>query len=503
MNSPTRPHGSPQEGTPRPDDVLADLPLSDLSRMLGRGEITSRRLVEIYLGRIARLDGPDGINSYITVMAEEALRAAEEADEMTKRGESRGPLHGLPFAVKDNIETKGVRTTAGSRILASWVPSEDAHVVRRLKKAGAIILGKTNMHEFALGATNDNPHYGPARNPYDLSRITGGSSGGSAAAAAAALCAAAIGTDTGGSVRIPAGLCGVVGLKPTLGRVGRGGVIPLSFSRDCIGPITRTVLDAAIVLEVIAGRDPRDPESSARPVPRYASVGDEGLTGKRFGLPRRFIAGRIHPDTQEVMDESVRLIEHMGGIVEDVEIDHIDLAHDADFNVVGPEAVYLIEAYLRKIDPRATIAGNLDLMGEDVRRMLAHHAGVRGAKPVPGHVYVKTLREECGKMKEGFRKAMSGVDALLFPTTPFPACRIGEDPGAGPDGKRITFHEYIRNCVPVSVVGYPAVSVPAGHGKTGLPVGLEMVARPWEEHRLLDMAYSFEQTAKARRPPAL
>lgn len=187
------------------------------------------------------------------------------------------------------------------------------------------------------GATNSNPHYGQTRNPYDLSRIPGGSSGGSGAATAAALCAASLGTDTGGSVRIPAGLCGVVGLKPTLGRVGRGGVIPLSFSRDCVGTITRTVMDSAVILEAIAGKDPTDPESISRPVPRLRDLPKEGLKGRRFGLPRKFIAEMIHPDTERVLDESVKMIRGMGGIVKEIDVRYIDLARDADTNVVRPK----------------------------------------------------------------------------------------------------------------------------------------------------------------------
>ncbi len=266
-------------------------------------------------------------------------------------GKRLGPLHGLPFALKDNIETEGIRTTGGSKILSSHIPRRDASVVRKLKAAGAVILGKTNMPEFALGATTNNPHYGPTRNPYDLSRTPGGSSGGSAAATAAGLAAAALGTDTGGSVRVPSGLCGVVGLRPTHGRVGRGGVIPLSFSRDSVGPITRTVRDSAMVLEVIAGRDRADPQSASRPVPPYSDLTPDGLRGRRFGLPKRFIADMIHQDTEEVMNDAVRIIRAMGGVVREIEIPSLGLAHAADFNVVMPEAVCLLEEYLLAVDP--------------------------------------------------------------------------------------------------------------------------------------------------------
>ena len=450
-------------------DHLTDLPLTTLSRMIRNNEITSTGLVEAYLDRIKTYDGQNGINAYITVAAELALRQADEADRLAKKGKFRGPLHGLPLAVKDNIETKGIRTTGGSRILSAWMPPDDAHVVRRLKRAGAIILGKTNMHEFALGVTNSNPHYGHARNPYDLSCIPGGSSGGSAAATAAALCAASLGTDTGGSVRIPASLCGVVGLKPTLGRVGRGGVIPLSFSRDCVGPITRTVSDAAVILEVIAGRDPIDPATRFQPILRDIDYPRGGLRGRRFALPKRFIEEMIQPDTKRVTDESIGRIRDMGGIVKEIDIRHIGLAHGADTNVVGPEAVYLTEAYLRKIDPRLTIGQYFDQMGEDVRRILSSHTGTPTSPPVPAHVYIKTLREDCDKMRAGFEEALSDVDALLLPTTPFPACRIGEDSVTVVGRSHGMLNAYIRNCVPVSVIGYPAISVPAGLQPGGAP----------------------------------
>ena len=250
------------------DADLADLSLYEQSKMIRTGEVTSKRLVEIYLDRIQKYGGSEGVNAYITVASELALKNAEKLDESAKSKNFKGPLHGLPIAIKDNLDTRDIRTTGGSRILAEWKPKQDAHVVAKLREAGAVILGKTNMHEFAFGITTNNIHYGPTKNPYDFSKIPGGSSGGSGAATSAALCAGAIGSDTGGSVRIPAALCGVVGLKPTLGRVGRGGLMYLSFTRDVIGPITRNVADSAIMLEAIAGSDPRDPESSEQSGPQ-------------------------------------------------------------------------------------------------------------------------------------------------------------------------------------------------------------------------------------------
>ena len=483
---------------------LADLSLFELSKRIQRGEITSKQLVEIYLERIQKFDGPNGINAYITVAADEALRRAEELDLLAKQKKFQGPLHGLPIAVKDNLDTHDIRTTGGSRILSSWIPPQDAHVVKQLKNAGAIIIGKTNMHEFAFGITTNNPHYGPTRNPYDFSRIPGGSSGGSAAATAAALCAGAIGTDTGGSVRIPAALCGVVGLKPTLGQVGRGGMMYLSFTRDVIGPITRSVLDSAVMLEVIAGNDPRDPESTSYPVPHYLDYISASLKGKKFGVPKKYFFEVIDPDTEQVMEEAIREIKNLGGTVKEVEVKRMDLATPAGFNIVLAECVYLIEDYLKGFDPEATIDKYLNQFGPDVKGILGSQKGTPDSKPVPGYVYAKSRREDRNLMIAGFQEALSGLDGLLLPTTPLPAAKIGEDMETELLGKKVnTFLTFIRNCDPVSVVGYPAISVPAGYSKTGLPIGLQIVARPWEEEKLLSMAYAFEQGTKMRKAPRL
>ena len=484
--------------------TLEDSSLYQLSKLIRNGKVSSKELVEAYIGRIQKYDGPNGLNAYITVAADAALKQAEELDHLAKNKKFKGILHGLPIAIKDTLDTQGIKTTGGSKILSSWIPPTDAHVVKKLKEAGAIILGKTNTHEFALGVTTNNPHYGPTRNPYDFSRIPGGSSGGSGVAVAAALCGGAIGSDTGGSIRIPAALCGVVGLKPTLGRVGRTGLMYLSFTRDVIGPITRTVMDSAMILEAIAGKDRGDPESSSNPVPRYSSLLKRGLKGKKFGIPQKYISEVIHPDTKKVVDESLRAIQKMGGVIQEIEIKHIDLAYVADFSVVIAEATYLIENYLKRFDPKATIDKYLDQMGPDVKGFFGSQKGTAESKPVPGYLYVKTLREECDKMISGFKEALSGVDGLLLPTTPLPASKIGEDTETELQGKKVsTMRTFIRNCMPVNIVGYPALSVPAGYSQAGLPIGLEIITRPWEEHKLLSIAYAFEQATNVRKPPKL
>ncbi len=485
-------------------DALAQSSLYDLAKMIRNGETSSQELVRLYLGRIQQFGGRKGINAYITVAGEEALKQAERLDKLAKQKKFKGPLHGIPLAIKDNIDTSAIRTTGGSKILASWVPPTNAHVIEKFQKAGAIILGKTNMHEFAFGITTNNPFYGPTRNPYDPTRIPGGSSGGSAAATASGFCAGAIGTDTGGSVRIPASLCNLVGLKPTLGRVGRGGMMYLSFTRDVIGPITRTVMDSALLMNVMAGKDPRDPGSSKDPVPDYLSFVKGGLKGKRFGVPRKYFFEGIHSDTRKVIDESIQEIQNMGGIVKEVEVKQMDIATPTGFSIVLAECIYLMENYLKAFNPKATIAEYLNQMGPDVKGILGSQIGTPESKPVPGYVYAKAVREDRNKMIAAFEEAMMGVDALLIPTTPLPASKIGEDVETDLEGKKVnTFMTFIKDCDPVSVVGYPAITVPAGYSRTGLPIGLQIVARPFEEPKLLQIAHAFEQTTKVRKPPTL
>jgi aspartyl-tRNA(Asn)/glutamyl-tRNA(Gln) amidotransferase subunit A len=259
-----------------------------------------------------------------------------------------------------------------------------------------------------------------------------------------------------------------------------------------------------MILEAIAGKDPGDPESSSNPVARYSSLLKGGLKGKKFGVPQKYISEVIHPDTKKVMDESLKVIQKMGGVIQEIEIKHINLAYAADFSVVVAEATYLIENYLKRFDPKATIDKYLDQMGLDVKGFLGSQKGTAESKPIPGYLYVKTLREDCNKVVSGFKEALSDVDGLLFPTTPLPASKIGEDMEIELQGKRVsTFMTFIRNCMPVNIVGYPALSVPAGYSQTGLPIGLEIITRPWEEDKLLSMAYAFEQATNVRKPPKL
>lgn len=487
-----------------PEDELATLSVADLGRQLRGRKLSVQELVQGYLDRITKYDGRDGLNAYISVDREGALKEADRLDGLLKQGKPLGPLHGIPLAIKDNLDTQGLRTTGGSKVLANWVPKEDASVVKRLRASGCIILGKTNLHEFAFGITTNNPHYGPTRNPYDRTRIPGGSSGGSGAAVAAGLSAAAIGTDTGGSVRIPAGLCGIVGLKPTLGRVGRGGMMYLSFTRDVIGPLTRTVEDAALLLTYMAGPDPRDPEASSLRVPGYVRVLMPGLKGVKLGVPRKYFFEENHPEVAQLMDQALKALEGLGATLVDVEIKDLDLAFPTGFAIVLPEAIYLVEAYLKQFDQAATIEKYLPEFGPDVQAILGGQKGTEKAKPVPGYSYVEAIRTNRGRVIRGFQEALGQVDALVTPTTPLPAALIGEDTEVELRGKKVnTFFTFIKYCDPVSVAGLPAISVPAGWTAGGLPVGIQFVGRAWEEERIIQAAFAYEQATKWRRPPKL
>jgi Asp-tRNA(Asn)/Glu-tRNA(Gln) amidotransferase A subunit family amidase len=483
---------------------LTGLSVAELGRGLGARTFSARELVAAYLERIEKYDGREGLNAYLTVDREGALKEAGRLDEALKRGRPPAPLHGIPLAVKDNLDTRGLRTTGASKVLASWVPKSDATVVSRLKSAGAVVLGKTNLHEFALGITTNNPHYGPTRNPHDRTRIPGGSSGGSAAAVAAALCPAALGTDTGGSVRIPAALCGVVGLKPTLGRVGRGGMMYLSYTRDVIGPITWTVEDAAILLRAMAGPDPRDPDAVSFPVPDYPRALRPGLRGVRLGVPRKYFYEGNDPEVERLTDEALKALRDAGATLTDVDVKDIDLAFPTGFNIVLPEAIYLVEAYLKQLDPAATIDKHLPDFGPDVQFILGGQKGTDKSKPVSGYAYVEALRTNRPRVVQGFNEALRGVDALVTPTTPLPAARIGEDAEVELRGTKVnTFFTFIKDCDPVSVAGLPALSVPAGHTPGGLPLGIQFIGRAWEEERVLQVGHAYELATRWRRRPKL
>ncbi|MDT7594202.1 MAG: aspartyl-tRNA(Asn)/glutamyl-tRNA(Gln) amidotransferase subunit [Pseudonocardiales bacterium] len=481
-----------------PHAELLAMPMVALAAAISSGKLSSRELTAACLARIDELDRPAALNAFLLHRGEQVLAEAAHLDDLQAKGTVVGPLHGIPLGIKDGLATAGVPTTGGTALLRDWVPERDATAVHLLKGAGALVLGKTNMHEIGLGITSNNPHYGAVRNPYDPSRIPGGSSGGSGAAVAARLCPAAIGTDTGGSVRIPAALCGVVGLKPTLGRVGRGGMLGLSWSFDVIGPITRTVADAAALLRVLSvGPDPRDPYARHDPTGRTLAaptVDDHrALRGLRIGVPEGYFAEDNTPDVDRVLGEAYERLRTAGVELVPVTVADVEVAIETGFLTVVPEGVVLAENMLTEAGIAGGLAGSLAAFGPDVRAAIEGQIGP-AATPVSGHQYARALAETVPAIRRGFMAALDGVDALLTPATPATAVPIDEHVEMRHNGRTVdTFATFIRYTFPVSVAGLPAISVPGGVGTDGLPVGLQLIGTPWSEARLIEIALAFER----------
>ena len=459
---------------------ISRLSVAEAGDLIHQRKLSPVELTEACLQRIGRVDAQ--LNAFITVTGEEALKAAQEAANAIAQGSYMGPLHGVPVALKDLFATAGVRTTAGSKIMADHVPAEDAEVTARLKAAGAIVLGKLNMHEFAFGATGVNPHYGPVRNPWDTDRISGGSSSGSGAAVAAGECPAALGTDTGGSVRIPASLCGVVGLKPTYGRVSRRGVVPLSWSLDHVGPLTRTVEDAAIVLGAIAGRDPLDDSSCDEPVPNYRLRLRRGrrLGGLRVGVPREHFFEGVDADVLEAVRAALGVLGELRAEVEEVSLPHIAEAVAAVNTIMLPEALAYHQRWL---------AERSQDYGDDVRRRLE-----MGTTFLAVHyVQAQRLRE---LMVREWRQVLERVDLLATPTTPMPAPLIETS-------ELQTTLTLVRFTNPFNLVGLPAISVPCGFTRQGLPTGLHLAGRWFQEETVLRAACAYQRATEwhRRAPP--
>ncbi len=466
-------------------DELTRLSIAEAGEQVRRRVLSPAELTRAYLERIQRQDGD--LLAYITVLSAEPLAAATAAQEEIARGHYRGPLHGIPIALKDLMLTRGIRTTCGSRILRDWVPDADATVAARLSEAGAILLGKLNMHEFAYGPTGVNPHYGTPRNPWDRQRMPGGSSSGSAVAVAAGLCAGALGTDTGGSIRIPAAFCGLVGLKPTYGRVSRAGVIPLAWSLDHVGPMTRTVTDAALLLQVVAGRDPADPSAVDVPVPDYLRAIQGEIRGLRLGLPKDLFFERLDPEVRAAVLAAARSLEGMGASVEEVPLPGVQHAGSASFAIIAAEATAYHEPYLKA---RAAE------YGADVRARLA-----TGQFILAGH-YLKAQRAR-QVIRAEVDAALRHVHALLLPTTPIPAPPL-DAREISLDGLTEDVRWWLIRCTrPINVTGHPALSVPCGLTAAGLPIGLQLVGRHFDEATLLRIGHTFEAVSPVRdlRPP--
>lgn len=449
--------------------LLTELTLSEAAELITRREISPVELTQAHIDRILRVDSY--VNSFITLMDESALRQARQAEDALQGGESLSPLHGIPVALKDLFQTRGVRTTAGSKVLAGYLPDEDAAVVQNLHAAGAVVLGKLNMHEIALGVTNVNPHFGACHNPWDLERISGGSSGGSAAALAAGLCLGALGSDTGGSIRIPSSLCGVVGLKPTYGRVSLRGVIPLSWNLDHVGPMARRVRDIALILGVIAGYDPADPYSVNVPVQDYLPHLGDGVRGWRIALASDEFFARADPEVLDAVAEAARVFANLGAQVNEVEFNGGREAARANGLMTPADAA----AYHQE-----NLSSRPQDYGADVLQRLKAGAAYTSTE------YILARRTQT-LMTHQFVKFFEGYDILLAPATPVAAPPI-EGPDAVEQARLLT-----RFTAPFNLTGLPALSLPCGFTAGGLPVGLQIISRPWAEEAVLRAAYAFEQ----------
>jgi aspartyl-tRNA(Asn)/glutamyl-tRNA(Gln) amidotransferase subunit A len=475
---------------------LYSLTITQAYELLRQRKISSLELTQAVLERIREVDGQ--IGAYLTVTEGVALEQARQADERLRRGERVTPLTGIPFGVKDSIVTEGIRTTCGSRILEHYVPPYQATAVRRLLEAGAVLLGKHNLDEFSMGSSTENSAFFPTRNPWDLKRVPGGSSGGSAAAVAAGECFFALGGDTGGSIRLPAAFCNVVGLKPTYGRVSRYGLIALASSFDTIGPLTRTVEDAALVLQVIAGQDAHDATSLAQPVPDYAAQLQRPVKGLRLGLPREYFVPGMEAGVEAALQEAIRQFERLGMEIREVSLPHTPYALAVYYLILFAEA----SANLARFDgvrfgsaaqqaqtiPELYLETRGKGFGAEVKRRIMLGAYTLSAGYYDAY-YLKAQRVRT-LLRQDFERAFEVCDVLLTPVSPGVAFRLGEktaDPLA----------MYLSDVylVATNPAGIPALALPCGFSE-GLPVGMQLIARHGEEALLFQVGHAYQQVTE-------
>jgi aspartyl-tRNA(Asn)/glutamyl-tRNA(Gln) amidotransferase subunit A len=468
--------------------------LVEAARAVRGKEVSSRELTRELLSRIERIDPK--IHGYITVLPEAAMREAAACDEELAGGHVRGPLHGVPVALKDIFCTKGVRTTCGSRILGDFDPPYDATVTKKIREAGAVLLGKHNMDEFAMGSSTETSWVGPTRNPWATDRIPGGSSGGTAAAVAAGTCFAGVGTDTGGSIRQPASLCGVVGMKPTYGRVSRYGMIAFASSLDQGGPIARSVPDAATVLAVIAGHDPRDSTSVDIPVPDFLAATERDVKGMRVGLPREYFSDGLDASVREAVERALKVLLSRGAEAVEISLPHTEFALSTYYIIAPAEASSNLARYdgVRYGFRAAGGTGLIEMMsrtrgegfGAEVKRRIMIGTYVLSAGYY--EAYYGKAQKVRTLLRRDFTEAFSGVDVILTPTSPTPAFRIGEkvdDP--------LTMYLSDIYTIPCNLAGIPGISVPCGMSPDGLPIGAQLLGKHFDEETLFAAAAAIER----------
>lgn len=466
---------------------LLDLGLAEAARLVRERKVSPVELVEASLARIRAHDGV--LKSFITVFEEQAMQVARAAELLSGAGHELGPLQGIPLALKDNVAVRGSRTTAGSKILADWLPEADATVTTRLRQAGAVFIGKTNMHEFAWGGTSANPHYGAVRNPWDPAHFPAGSSGGSAVAVAARFCFGAIGTDTGGSIRLPSAVNGIVGLRPTYGRVSNHGVVPLAWSMDTVGPMTRTVEDCALMFGAIAGFDPKDAGSAPRACDDYLQALGGGCRGLRIGIVPGYFFEHLQAPVHDAVKEALAAFVDMGAELVDVDIRNIHGNISAQLTIESAEPSTYHQRNLRE---------RPEDYGDDVRTLLEAGEMLLATQYLQAQRYRALLRAE-------FLDAFRRVDVFVCPSLPFVATRIGETRVEIEPGRQEDMLSAIMQFTGVaSLTGLPSMNVPCGFDPHGLPIGMQIIGRPFAEATLLRVGHAFQQaTGFHKRAPAL
>ena len=452
-----------------------------LAHQIRQGNCSPVELTRETLNRIQRHQPT--LNAFITVTEDLALDQARQAEREIREGRDRGPLHGIPFAAKDLFYTRGIRTTVGSKILRDFIPEHDAAVIEKLRYAGAVLVGKTGLHEWAYGITSNNPHFGAIHNPWDTTRIPGGSSGGSTAALAAGLCSFSLGSDTGGSIRIPASFCGVVGLKPTFGRVSRWGMFPLGYSLDHAGPFAHTVEDAALVYQAIAGHDPRDETTVERSISLPAFTEDPWLKHKKIGVPRNFYYENLDPEIDDAVKEALAVLERLGA-----ELIPIDVPNMEEFNTIGK---LILSAEATSVH-RGRFQERKEDFGDDVRALLEQGEAVLATEYLDAQ---KQRRE----LVRDFNRLFDQVDLIAAPTAPIAAPKIGEGTvsiGTSTVEVRLAVTRLVRA---VNLGGWPTLSIPCGFTSQGLPIGLQLIGNRFEEKGLLEVGRAYQQATEWHR----
>ena len=483
---------------------LFSLTLHEASDKLRKREVSSQELTEAVFQRIAQTDG--FIHSYITLCRDAAIAQAKEADDRFKQGPSASPLLGIPIAVKDNLLTRGLRTTCASKILDRFIPPYDATAVARVRSAGAVITGKTNLDEFAMGSSAENSAFFSTRNPWHLERVPGGSSGGSAASVAADQCTAALGTDTGGSIRQPAAFCGIVGVKPTYGRVSRYGVIAFASSMDQVGPMTKDVRDCALLLQAISGYDPFDSTSVKLPVPSYSKSLTGDISGLRLGIPKEYFTAALQPAVNEALMNAVHELESRGAMIEEISLPHTEYAVAVYYIIATAEASSNLARYDGMRYGQRAAGGDLSEtymvsraqgLGPEVKRriMLGTYALSAGYYDA---YYLKAQKVRT-LIQRDFDTAFEHCDAIITPTSPTTAFKLSEK-------IQNPLQMYLSDICTISInlAGVPAISVPCGLDGEGLPIGMQVIGKYFDEATILRIAYAYEQqTEWHRKKPAL